>query len=102
MYVVANRVWVKPDFYDEFEQRFQNRAGQIDKQPGFIRMQILKPKSDDTPFVVLTTWESENAFQNWVGSEDFKLAHQNPMSKQAFDDTKEGGLEQFEVVISTD
>ena len=104
MYVVANRVWVKTDFYEEFENRFRNRAGQIEKQAGFVRMQILKPQSDDTPFVVLTTWESEQAFQNWVGSEDFKIAHQNPMPKDAFDNSedKKGGIEQFEVIISTD
>ena len=100
MYCVMNRVWVKPEYYQEFETRFQNRAGQIDKQPGFVRMQILKPESDDTPFVVYTLWESQASFMQWTQSDDFKLAHQNPMSKDAF--YKQGGLEQFHVVISSD
>ncbi|MEJ2059413.1 MAG: antibiotic biosynthesis monooxygenase [Gammaproteobacteria bacterium] len=97
MYVVANRVPVAEGWEQDFETRFRNRAGQVDKQPGFVRMEILKPQTPDTPWVVLTHWESEQAFRNWVGSEDFKLAHSNPMPKEAF--SGEGALEQHEVVI---
>ena len=96
-YVVANRVFVKPQFGGEFEQRFKNRAGQINLQPGFRLMEVLKPQSDDTPYVVLTHWEDEQAFQNWVGSEDFKQAHQNPMDKDAFLDG--GRIERYAVVV---
>ena len=99
-HVVANRVFVKPDYAAEFEQRFRRRAGQIDQQPGFVRMEILKPASVDTPYVVLTHWENEQAFRAWVGSEDFRLAHQHPMPKEAFADG--GGIEQYDVVIAAD
>ena len=98
-YVVANRVFVKQQYIQEFEQRFRSRSGQINQQPGFVLMEVLKPQSEKTPYVVLTHWESEQAFQNWVGSEDFKLAHQNPMAKDAF--FEGGGLEQYEVIISS-
>ena len=98
-YVVANRVFVKQEYAEEFEQRFKNRAGQINQQPGFVLMEVLKPQSEKTPYVVLTHWDSEQAFQNWVGSDDFKLAHQNPMSKDAF--LEGGGIEQYEVVVSS-
>jgi len=100
MYIVTNRVYIASDWEDEFKTRFQNRAGQIDKQNGFVRMQILEPKSENTPFVVMTTWESEQAFKSWIGSEDFKNAHANPMPKEAF--SAEGQLEQFEVIISAE
>ena len=99
-YVVANRVFVKEEYTQEFEQRFKDRAGQIDKQTGFVRMEILRPESNETPYVVLTHWNNKEAFQNWVGSDDFKIAHQNPMNKDAF--LEGGGLEQYEVIISTD
>jgi len=97
MFVVANRVPVAPGWEETFEERFRQRAGQIDKQPGFLRMQILKPVSDDSPYVVLTTWQDNTSFEAWVGSEDFKLAHSNPMPKEAFDG--EGKLEMHEVII---
>ena len=99
-YVVANRVFVKQEYNQEFEKRFKDRAGQIDQQPGFVRMDVLKPQSENTPYVILTYWKDEQAFNNWVGSEDFKIAHQNPMSKDAF--LEGGGLEQYEVIITSD
>lgn len=99
-YIVANRVPVASGYEAMFEERFKNRAGQIEKQAGFVRMQVLKPKSEDTPFVVLTTWKNEQAFQDWVNSEDFKIAHQNPMPKEAFEGA--GKLEQHEVIIQAE
>jgi heme-degrading monooxygenase HmoA len=98
-YVVANRVFVKQPYAEEFEQRFRSRAGQINQQPGFVSMEVLKPRSENTPYVVLTHWENEQAFQNWVGSEDFRHAHRNPMDKNAF--LEGGGLEQYEVIVSS-
>jgi len=100
MFVVTNRVFVHPDWYEEFENRFQKRSGQIDKQPGFKRMQILKPQSKDTPYVVYTEWQDQAAFNSWVGSDDFKLAHKNPMPAEAF--TEKGGLEQHTIIISAE
>ena len=98
MFIVANRVSVASGWEDAFEERFRQRAGQIDKQPGFVRMQVLKPHSEDTPYVVLTTWTDKAAFEAWVGSEGFKLAHSNPMPKEAFDG--QGKLEIHEVVVA--
>lgn len=97
MYIVNNRVPVAEGYEEMFEERFRKRAGQVEKQAGFVRMSILKPETDDTPYVVMTAWQDKTAFENWVGSEDFKLAHQNPMPKEAFKD--EGKLEMFEVII---
>lgn len=104
MYIVANRVPVAPGWEDQFEDRFRARAGQVDKQPGFVRLQVLRPADDETPYVVLTTWQSEQAFIDWVDSEDFKLAHQNPLPKGAIasDGKIKGGMERFEVVISSE
>lgn len=97
--VVANRVFVKPDFHIEFESRFRNRVGEIDKQPGFIRMDVLRPQTDKEPFMILTYWQDQSAFHNWLNSEDFKVAHQNPMVKDAF--FEGGGIEKFDVIISS-
>jgi heme-degrading monooxygenase HmoA len=33
--------------------------------------------------VVLTTWRDKAAFEAWVGSEDFRLAHQHPLPQEA-------------------
>ncbi|MDH3637819.1 MAG: antibiotic biosynthesis monooxygenase [Gammaproteobacteria bacterium] len=100
MYVVTNRIPVDTRWAAKFEARFQNRAGQIDKQPGLIRMQVLKPKTEGAPYLVSTAWENEAAFRNWVGSDDFKAAHANPLPAEAF--SGESEMEQHEVIISTE
>jgi len=97
MYIVTNRVPVAAGYEEMFEERFRKRAGQVENQPGFVRMTILKPDGEDTPYVVLTRWDDKAAFENWVGSEDFKLAHQNPLPKEAF--TGDGKIEKFDVII---
>lgn len=99
MFIVANRIPVALEWQGEFENRFRKRAGEIDKQPGFVSMQILKPISEDVPYVVLTSWQDENAFNEWIKSEDFKLAHQNPLPREAF--TGKPVMEKHQVVIST-
>jgi heme-degrading monooxygenase HmoA len=100
MFIVANRVPVAETYREMFEERFQARSGQIEKQPGFIRMQILKPENSAVPYVVLTSWKDKAAFENWVGSEDFRQAHANPMPKEAFDG--EGAIEMHEVIIQAE
>ena len=100
MHIVTNRVFVGSDWEQEFEARFRSRAGQIDKQPGFLRMLILKPLANGLPYVVHTEWENQDAFQKWVASEDFKLAHKNPLPQEAF--TQDGSLEQHQVIISAE
>ncbi len=97
-YVVANRVPVKKEFREQFEERFRHRAGEVEKQPGFVRMEILRPVADEGVYVVLTHWQNREAFQNWMKSEDFREAHRNPLPKEAFGEG--GGLEQHEVIIS--
>jgi heme oxygenase (mycobilin-producing) len=73
MYIVANRVPVAAAWREPFEERFRTRAGQIEKQPGFGRLQVLRPADAASPSVVLTTWQEKAPFEAWVGSEDFRL-----------------------------
>jgi heme-degrading monooxygenase HmoA len=100
MFIVANRVPVAEQYQEMFEERFRNRAGQIEKQQGFVRMQVLQPAKPEVPYIVLTTWQDKAAFEAWVGSEDFRTAHADPMPKEAFDG--EGAIEMHQVIISTD
>ena len=98
MFVVTNRVPVNTDWQEQFEERFKLRAGQVDKQPGFIRMDIMRPLDEHSPYLVMTAWKNEQVFKDWVASEDFKLAHQNPLPKDAIGSG--GGMEMHEVIIS--
>jgi heme-degrading monooxygenase HmoA len=59
--VVSNRIQVAKGHEKEFEERFQGRAGLVDKISGFIRLEILKPIKSDY-YVVHTYWENADAF----------------------------------------
>ena len=68
MFIVANRIPVAAKWHDEFENRFRKRAGEIDKQAGFVSMQILKPVGDDTLYIVQTTWQDSPIRLNFLRS----------------------------------
>jgi heme-degrading monooxygenase HmoA len=98
MFCVINRVPIAPEWWTAFEERFRNRAGQVEHQDGFVRMEILRPQDEGTPYLVQTLWRDRAAFEAWLGSEDFKAAHANPLPEEAY--AGEGRIESFEVIIS--
>lgn len=100
MYVVANRVPVAAEWREQFEERFRARASQVDRHPGFVRMEILRPEAEDGVYVVLTHWQDKAAFESWIGSPDFRASHSNPLPKEAFTGT--GQIERHEVIISSE
>ena len=75
MITVANRIYVNPEYTQAFEERFKNRAGLVDQMAGFISNVVLRPTAAGDPFVVLTFWESQEAFEGWVESDAFKKGH---------------------------
>lgn len=75
MITVANRIHVAPEHAEAFERAFRERAGLVDQTPGFVRNQVLRPTRAGDPYVVLTTWRSQQAFEAWTHSASFKQAH---------------------------
>lgn len=75
MIIVCNRIPVNPEHATAFEDRFANRASLVDGMPGFISYQLLRPKTDGDPYVVMTFWESENHFKAWTESPAFREGH---------------------------
>jgi len=76
MFVTMNRFTIDPDHWDDFENRFKQRAGLVDNEPGFIRNIVLKPQENTSDqHIVMTLWESRQAFEAWTKSESFRKAH---------------------------
>jgi heme-degrading monooxygenase HmoA len=74
MIVVMNRIPVAEGREQDFEKTFMQRDRAVDRMPGFIDMQVLRPAEGRT-FVVLTRWKSRESFQQWTESEAFISAH---------------------------
>jgi heme oxygenase (mycobilin-producing) len=93
MIVVSNRIQVAAGYESEFEKRFEGRARLVEKQPGFVRLEILRPtpvemhgktQGGSDYYVVLTYWENKESFVGWTESPAFREAHSNRPPKEMF------------------
>lgn len=75
MIVTSNRIPVNLEHAEAFENRFSNRASQVDDMDGFIAFQLLRPTKEGDPYIVMTFWESQSHFEAWTNSEEFKQGH---------------------------
>lgn len=99
MLTVMNRIPVHPEYAEQFEQRFRERARLVDGMPGFIRNEVLRPTQPGKPYIVLTYWESREAFEAWTTSDAFRQGHarSGQLPKEAFSGPSE--LEIHEVFL---
>lgn len=98
MITVANRIYVGAEYAEAFEKVFRERARLVDRMPGFVFNQVLRPVNDGDPYVVFTVWQSREDFMNWVRSEEFIKGHaqSGTLPKEAF--FKPNVLEMHEVL----
>jgi heme oxygenase (mycobilin-producing) len=73
--VKINAITVPRERFDEFAERFANRAGRVASAEGFEHFELLRPNDDRDVCLVVTRWRSEEDFQNWVSSPDFAAGH---------------------------
>ena len=73
MLFVQNRIQVNQGFEDRFEQQSQESPRE-EEVPG--RLFVARLKADDPGvYIIMSVWESRDAFEAWKGSESFKRAH---------------------------
>ncbi|PZM97734.1 MAG: antibiotic biosynthesis monooxygenase [Actinobacteria bacterium] len=64
--VKINAIEVPEGAGPELERRFAARAGAVDKAPGFLGFELLRPVAGESRYFVYTKWESEEAYQAWA------------------------------------
>jgi len=92
MFIAINHLKAKPNRGGELEERFAKPRG-LDEQPGFVHFELLKrtwsPGGGDDEseeagepgepgvehYLVMTRWQSMEAFIAWTRSDAFKEAH---------------------------
>ncbi len=74
MIAVINRLPVKEGMADRVVERFARGQGFVQDFPGFLSLEVLRSDGADE-VVVITRWQDKEAFDTWVRSEEFKLAH---------------------------
>jgi len=101
VFVVMNRIPVSPEFQEAFEERFRSRAREVDRMPGFVRNWVLRPVDPEDPYVVVTVWESREAFEAWTRSEAFQRGHarSGTLPREAFRGVSK--LERYELILDS-
>ncbi|MCB2211208.1 antibiotic biosynthesis monooxygenase [bacterium] len=97
MFCAMNRITVQEDYVEKFEYMFKTRAGEVDKEPGFVDVKILRPKQPGKPYIVLSFWETEANFQQWVDSGAYMKGH-----SRAFGDMKQAADEKRQMPMRSD
>ena len=81
-FVAINYIHCEDHYRERFEELFGSRAHAIDRMPGFVNMQVLKPNQDGD-YLIVSHWESEESFKTWTSSPEFLEGH-----KRGFQDIK--------------
>jgi heme-degrading monooxygenase HmoA len=88
MFVAINYITCTDAYRERFETLFATRAKAIDRMPGFINMQVLRPTDDKGDYLIISHWDSEEQFKTWTKSEEFVEGH-----KRGFADLAEARAE---------
>jgi heme-degrading monooxygenase HmoA len=57
------------------EQHFHNRSRLVDKFPGFLYLQLLKPQSGTATHTFLTAWTDADVFRRYMKSAEHTASH---------------------------
>ena len=74
-FVAINVLNVPKERAAVLEERFANRAGQVDSMDGFRHFELLRPVSGQEGYLVYTRWDSKEHFDAWVASMEFTQGH---------------------------
>lgn len=83
----------------ELEKRFSERAREVESMPGFLGFQLLRPTAGEQRYFVVTEWDSEESFRNWVSSSEFRRGHARPAGPDG-PVSSHADLLEFEVALS--
>lgn len=88
--VKINAIHVPQGQGRELEKRFAARKHSVDGSKGFEGFQLLRPVKGDDRYFVVTTWDSEESFQDWAAN-GAKAAHGSAPAAHAPGAHAEGG-----------
>jgi heme oxygenase (mycobilin-producing) len=75
MFIFISHLTVPADDHAELERHFRERSRLVDGFPGFLYLQLLRPQAGGASHTFLTAWESREAFQGYMRSEEHAISH---------------------------
>ncbi len=82
VFAAANRIRASsPEALERVVEAFRGRARRIEGQPGFLGLLVLADRGKGE-VLVLSLWESREAFRAWVESDAFREAHERARARR--------------------
>jgi heme-degrading monooxygenase HmoA len=99
--VKINAIEVPEGRGEALEERFRARLGEVERMPGFLGFELLRPVEGESRYFVYTRWASEEDFRAWVESDAFRRGHAEREGEPKRPPVGTGSsLLEFEVVLS--
>lgn len=57
------------------EDAFRHRLGEVDGWPGFVRLEVWRDPRDAGRYLMVSWWETREAFTGWMRSDAHKRSH---------------------------
>ncbi len=74
-FIFISHLQVPEEDHAGLEAHFRARSRLVDGFPGFLYLQLLKPQKGPATHTFLTAWESRDAFQGYMQSEERRISH---------------------------
>ena len=65
-----------------FEDKFLQRDKHLQDVPGFKALRFLRPKTYGRHYIIVTLWESRQAFYDWQNSREYAETHKNVVQQK--------------------
>lgn len=75
MHVVLSRFTIANDMVQAVRTAFCNRQHEVDRAPGFVRMEVMSPTGKPEEIWLVTYWRDEPSFRSWHRSHAYRDAH---------------------------
>lgn len=75
VFVAVNALTVPEGHGEQLERRFAGRAGLVENSEGFLSFELWRPLSGTSQYLVVTHWEDEHSYQQWLESRQFAEGH---------------------------
>lgn len=75
MFVALSRFTIANDMAAEVREAFQARAHLVDRESGFISMEVMSPIDDPKEVWLVTRWTDEASYRAWHRSHTYHESH---------------------------
>lgn len=75
MHLAISRFTVANGMQQQVRQAFSERPHRVDESPGFVRMEVAQPTSDDSEFWLMTWWTDKESFHSWHHGHSYHESH---------------------------